>query len=95
MLACKDRVELAEGNFFDWTTIPAGRDGDLYFLRNILHDCEPQTPPHSLEKCSAQSLKKFCLSRASAHTLARRLKRIDYLSAFHIPEDASGVGQNL
>ena len=35
-----NRVEFLGGNFFDAESMPAGRDGDLYFLRNIIHDCK-------------------------------------------------------
>lgn len=35
----QSRVKLIGGDFFKPETIPAGRDGDVYVLRTIIHDC--------------------------------------------------------
>jgi len=40
LAALQDRVTFVGGNFFNSATIPRARDGDLYFLRLIIHDCE-------------------------------------------------------
>lgn len=38
LAAMECRVTLTGGDFFDRATLPKGRDGDLYFLRTIIHD---------------------------------------------------------
>ena len=36
----RHRVKLVGGDFFKPETIPGGRDGDVYLLRAIIHDCQ-------------------------------------------------------
>ena len=36
----QSRVKLIGGDFFKPETIPPARDGDVYLMRAILHDCE-------------------------------------------------------
>ena len=45
LVALQGRVKLVGGDFFRAESIPTGQEGDLYFMRNILHDCESKNLP--------------------------------------------------
>ena len=39
LAALRGRTKLMGGDFFKPETLPLGQDGDVYFLRTIIHDC--------------------------------------------------------
>ncbi|KAK9798227.1 hypothetical protein WJX73_009795 [Symbiochloris irregularis] len=49
----QQKVEMVAGDFFRSETIPKGEDGDLYFMRTILHDWNDEKTLAILKACRA------------------------------------------
>ncbi|KAK9792048.1 hypothetical protein WJX73_004833 [Symbiochloris irregularis] len=47
----KERIMFSGGSFFDAGTLPAGRDGDAFLLRQILHDWSDKQVIEILKSC--------------------------------------------